>query len=440
MQLRDNGALGFVATNTAYQGDTRRAGLSWISTNGGVIYSAVRRMAWPGRAAVVVCIVHIARVDDWLFERRLNGKAVPHLSPLLLPVAMDGEPKPLNQSDGKAFKGCEIGSLGFLFSAEEVAHLSSCMRPDGTPLIKEYIGGEDLNRGPMPVSGRFAIDSDGTPRSQLPPEAVELLRSTLLADLLRRGIASEEDQWWNFRRPSTEMRRLLASGEGGLAVARVSSTFGITRLAADLLPNETVVLFDLSGDPGLCVLQSRGHEVWCRALSGTMKDDLRYTPSDGFETFPFPLDWEANPTLEAAGKAYYEFRAALMVKNDDGLTDVYNRFHDPDERDSEIVMLRDLHAAMDRTVLDVYGWSDIPTECKFLLDYEIDEGEWGNKKKPWRYRWPDEVRDEVLARLLELNAERAKEEVRSGAAATEKRGRKSAAKRAAREPKTGDLF
>jgi len=27
----------------------------------------------------------------------------------------------------------------------------------------------------------------------------------------------------------------------------------------------------------------------------------------------------------------------------------------------------------------------------------------GKKKKPHRYRWPGEVRDEVLARLLELN-------------------------------------
>ena len=58
---------------------------------------------------------------------------------------------------------------------------------------------------------------------------------------------------------------------------------------------------------------------------------------------------------------------------------------------------------------------DIPTDCEFILDYEIDEEEWGDKKKPYRYRWPDEVRDEVLARLLELNAERAKEEARSGA-------------------------
>ena len=37
------------------------------------------------------------------------------------------------------------------------------------------------------------------------------------------------------------------------------------------------------------------------------------------------------------------------------------------------------------------------------------------KRKPWRYRWPDDLRDEVLARLLSLNAERAAEEKRLGA-------------------------
>ena len=71
---------------------------------------------------------------------------------------------------------------------------------------------------------------------------------------------------------------------------------------------------------------------------------------------------------------------------------------------------------MDRAVLDAYGWYNIPTDCEFLLDYEIDEDEWGNKKKPWRYRWPDEVHDEVLARLLELNVELAREEALAGGA------------------------
>ena len=99
-----------------------------------------------------------------------------------------------------------------------------------------------------------------------------------------------------------------------------------------------------------------------------------------------------------------------MIRNNEGLTKTYNRFHARHDRSAEIEQLRDLHASMDRAVLDAYGWSDIPTDCEFLLDYPIDEAEWSNKRKPYRYRWPDEIGDEVLARLLELNAQRDAEE------------------------------
>jgi len=40
-------------------------------------------------------------------------------------------------------------------------------------------------------------------------------------------------------------------------------------------------------------------------------------------------------------------------------------------------------------------------------------------ERPWRHRWPDDIRDEVLARLLRLNAERAQKERLAGLAATD---------------------
>ena len=80
--------------------------------------------------------------------------------------------------------------------------------------------------------------------------------------------------------------------------------------------------------------------------------------------------------MEAAGKAYYAFRADLMVRMNEGLTKTYNRFHDPNETSADIVMLRELHAAMDRAVLDAYGGDlaklTVPP-CEFLLDYEDEE-------------------------------------------------------------------
>ncbi len=88
-------------------------------------------------------------------------------------------------------------------------------------------------------------------------------------------------------------------------------------------------------------------------------------------------------------------------------------------------------------------YTPLPTASRLSPspNYEIDEEEWSpRRKKPWRYRWPDDVRDEVLARLLEAGAERAKEEIRSGAAAARKRGKKKAPKRKPKGPMSGDLF
>ncbi|MCB1134509.1 MAG: hypothetical protein KDN05_25580, partial [Verrucomicrobiae bacterium] len=137
--------------------------------------------------------------------------------------------------------------------------------------------------------------------------------------------------------------------------------------------------------------------------------------------------------LAEIGEPYYAYRADLMVKNDQGLTDTYNRFHDPNELDPAIVKLRELHDAMDRAVLAAYGWTDLDPRCEFLLDYEDDDDDGASrKKKPWRYRWPDALQEEVLARLLDLNHQRAEEERLAG----QRGGKGSKRKKAKRKTKT----
>ncbi|KKZ11686.1 MAG: hypothetical protein TE42_07320, partial [Candidatus Synechococcus spongiarum SP3] len=57
---------------------------------------------------------------------------------------------------------------------------------------------------------------------------------------------------------------------------------------------------------------------------------------------------------------------------------------------------------------------------------------------PWRYRWPDAVRDDVLARLLALNAERYAEEEAQGLHSSKKKSATASGKsgrRRGRPPK-----
>jgi hypothetical protein len=163
-----------------------------------------------------------------------------------------------------------------------------------------------------------------------------------------------------------------------------------------------------------------------------------------------------SPGISSIGAKYHDLRAEIMKRSDQGLTTTYNRLHDPDERSPDILQLRELHAAMDRAVLDAYGWHDLAqtATCEFLLDYEDDEneeeptGRARTRKKPWRYRWSDDFRDEVLARLLALNVERlavieaaakeaaAKKHISTGKTGTSKKLQKPSKSKNA----TGDLF
>jgi hypothetical protein len=249
-------------------------------------------------------------------------------------------------------------------------------------------------------------------------------------------------EWWSYHADRADFYEKLRQVGSVLVGSRVSAHLAFAFQPSDRIYGESLNLFLIHTHFGFAVIQSRVHEIWARFFSSSLEDRLRYSPSDCFETFPFPENFETDAKLEAVGKEYYEFRAALMVKNNEGLTKTYNRFHDPNETSPDIQKLRELHAAMDRAVLDAYGWKELKPTCEFLLDYEEDEdnGEPGapatggrQKKKPWRYRWPDEFRDEVLARLLELNKQRAEEERLAGVAA-EGKGKKVRKRKGRKKP------
>jgi hypothetical protein len=147
-----------------------------------------------------------------------------------------------------------------------------------------------------------------------------------------------------------------------------------------------------------------------------MKDDLRYTPSDCFRTFPFPANFETDPALEAAGQSYHAFRAQLMITRQEGLTKTYNRFHARGENGPDIARLRTLHAEMDAAVLRAYGWNDLADRAApEFIEQDADEG----KTPKTRLDWRAEFKDEVLARLLALNAERAAAELSAGLVAAD---------------------
>lgn len=420
--LRQDGIFGLIATNTIGQGDTRSTGLRWICKHDGTIYSAQRRYKWPGQAAVVVSVIHIIK-GLFSYQKHLDGSEVDIITAFLFYRGGHDNPAHLMSNTDKSFQGSIILGMGFTFDDNDTKGIATPIsemyeliqkNPNNQDVIFPYIGGEEVNNSPKHEHHRFAISffdrSEEECRKNW-PDLMAIIEHKVRPEREIQNRKALRERWWQYaeKRPGLyssikRLEQVLVINCG--ATPHASFTF----LPAKMVFANTLVVFPFDSFSVFCAIQSRPHEIWSRFFGSTMKDDIRYTPSDCFETFPFPKNWETDPEFEKVGKRYYEFRATLMVRSNEGLTATYNRFHNPEERDPDILKLRELHSAMDRAVLDAYGWNDIPTACDFFLDYEIDEEEWGDKKKPYRYRWPDEVRDEVLARLLELNAERARAE------------------------------
>ena len=451
--LRQDGCFGLIATKSVAIGDTKNGSLLPIIQEGGVIYNCTTRLSWPGEASVIISVVHVVRSPKTLPPILHNSVACDRVSAFLKRSGPDQDPYKLKINLGLQTEGTKIYGRGFVFDDKDeqanplalkdelllLPHLSSRIVP--------YIGGSEVTSSPTHSYYRWVINvTDVRNEEDLKkkfPHLERILREKVKPgrDKLRDTGSSKplKKKWWAYQAHRPAFYESITDLERVLAICKVSAHLSFAFLPTGMIYSSKLVVFSNDKFAFFSLLQSRCHELWTIAFGGIRGDGFYYTPSDCFDNFPLPRNWQTNLALEAAGKIYYEFRAELMVQNDEGPTQTYNRFHNPSENSPDVVKLRELHKEMDQAVLDAYGWNDIPDECDYFLDYEIDEEEWGNKKKPYRYRWPDDVRDEVLARLLELNAKRAKDE--EIAAAVAKKNNKQITKKSKKVPPgQGELF
>jgi len=430
--LRRLGTLGLVATNTISQGDTRTAGLYWICLHGGQVYYALRRLPWPGLAAVVVSVICVQK-DGRPNRIELDHQEVNAISAYLSRGGVHGKPDGLASNKGVAFLGSVVLGMGFTFddsnpSATPLHEMRRILESDPTSIerVFPYLGGEDINTSPRLEGVRYVINfadmSEADARRW--PELFTIVEQKVRPERQKLGNNGDarrrKTYWWRWGQYAHALFAALEAQSEVLVASRVSQHLAFVRQPTTRVFSDRLVVIASSSNNLFSILQSRIHEAWARFFSSTLEDRLNYAPSDCFETFPFAPAYESNPSLEAIGREYYEFRAALMIRNNEGLTKTYNRFHNPDETSADIRKLRDLHAAMDRAVLDAYGWSDIHPVYDFRP--QLDES--------IRFTWAEDTRDEVLARLLELNRVMAAKEAEDAARAESvKPPKKGAAKK-----------
>ena len=442
--LRTGGLAGLIATNTIAQGDTREVGLDQIIADGSLIPRAVPSRKWPGTASLEVAhvwlrkpvahavsasggirlggsaSVSVRRADGteeivqgagWASPFVLDDKVVSGITPFLTePGMVSGPPHRLATNAGKSFIGSYVLGMGFVMTPEEAQRLIE-KNPRNKDVLFPYLNGEDLNSRPDQSPSRWVInffdwplDWDSAPEGYEGPVAADYPNCLAIVEekvrperekLRYNNVTGRDraDKWWRYGRGAAALYQTIAGMERVLVRSRVAAINSWDFCKANIVTSEATVVVADGGCDWFALMQNTFQTSWILEYASSMRTDVRYTPTDCFETFPFP----AGPltSLIPIGETYHEHRRLIMLDRQLGLTKTYNRFHDPEESDVEIVRLRDLHITMDQAVAAAYGWTDL----------ELDHG-FHETKQGLRFTINDPARREVLARLLRLNHER----------------------------------
>ena len=445
-----DGHLGLVATNTIAQGDTREVGLDQICGGAGeqgsrgalltnktlklasTIYRGVPSRKWEGSASLEVAYVWLKK-GEWHNEYYLDDKTVTGITPYLtIPGKALGKPNKLAANQNKSFIGSYVLGMGFVLTPEEAQALIE-KNPRNKDVLFPYLNGQDLNSNPDQSHSRWvinfrdwALDEEhddpkkpkGHPYAADYPDCLRIIEETVKPQR-ESGSKFARKEWWLYHNDRPNLREAIANFDRILVRARIANMHSMAYVPNGWVYNEKTVVFV---NCSYTILQSNIHEVWARKYSSTLKKDMQYTPSDCFETFPFP---ESTTNLETIGETYYNHRQTIMQTRQEGLTKTYNRFHDPAETSADIIKLRQLHVEMDYAVAQAYGWDDLLNDEGGTMNDERNNSSliihnsslqhgFHETKQGLRYTISEPIRREILDRLLQLNFDRYAEEVAQG--------------------------
>jgi hypothetical protein len=313
-----------------------------------------------------------------------------------------GDTVSLRANERTSFMGVTSSGKGFRLTEEDLRRLAvdSDHLP---PPIRRFIIGRDITQRPSP---KFLIDFHGfshvAATTEYPQLAQRLLDSVKAHRDARRGdtidAASYAAKWWLLAKGRPEMRAALSGLRRYIAVPETSNTRIATFLGGDVLPDHTI--FAIASDDAflLGVLNSAINRAWIVNTGSRMGvgNDLRWRNKSCFDPFPFPDPDEftkqrirnLGEQLDAHRKRQQEQHSDLTItgmynvleklRSGEALTAKEKKIHEQ----GLVSVLKQIHDDLDAAVFDAYGW-------------------------------PHGISDEeILERLVALNAERASEERR----------------------------
>ncbi|MBC7368941.1 MAG: class I SAM-dependent DNA methyltransferase [Undibacterium sp.] len=301
----------------------------------------------------------------------------------------------LRSNSDLAFMGAKLVGDGFVVTSDAARALGLGAARDLDRHIKPFRNGRDLTEVPR---GALVIDLYGLSEAEVRerfPKVFQHLFTTVKPqrDLNKR--ASYRENWWVFAEPRGRFRASVAGLSRYIATSEVGKHRFFVFLDATVFPDGALIATNLDDALHLGVLSSRIHVTYALAAGGTLEDRPRYQATRCFDPFPFPVVTEKQAArIRAIAEEIDAHRKRAQAKHGAGLTAIYNvlvklragtALTTADKNLNDIALvatLRHLHEQLDAAVAEAYGWPVNLTD------------------------------EEILERIVTLNATRAAEEAR----------------------------
>ncbi|HUU01299.1 MAG TPA: DNA methyltransferase [Myxococcota bacterium] len=301
--------------------------------------------------------------------------------------------EPLLANEGLCSPGVQLYGMGFVLEPQEAQKLFS-ENESYVDIVHPYINGRDL----MGTSRNcFVIDFFGYSADEASrrfPEAYQRVLNLVKPQREKNRRDAIRKKWWRFGWERPAWRSSVAGLKRFISTSETSKHRVFVFVDAQVLPDNRLVNFAFDEAYYLGVLSSKVHVTWALAAGGTLEDRPIYNKTRCFEPFTFPkthkkLDQRISALAEQIDahrkvqQSKYQnltltgiYNVLEKLRNDKPLSEKEHSVHEQ----GLVSVLKELHDELDRAVLDAYGWPH------------------------------DITAEEILERLVALNAVRAAEE------------------------------
>jgi hypothetical protein len=403
--------FGFITTNSITQATNRRVVQDAVDAKSGVgICFAVPDHPWVDEAsgadvriAMTVASAEAQSGTLWQFSP-VPGE--PALSPVRvvsgrinsnLTIGADVTAvSALAANRGLCAAGVNPWGTGFVVPREQAIKLGLGVVAGIERHLRRYMNGRDLVQQ---TRDTFIIDAYGLSVDELRDRYPSLFQHVELNVKPERDLNKNADarkNWWLFTGTRRELRAAIDGLQRFISTSQTAKHRVFMFVEADVLPGVKLVNV-ASDDAGfLGVLSSRVHVLWAAATGGRIGvgNDLVYNSTLCFDPFAFPVCTPAQAArirslgedLDAHRKHQQAAHPGLTItgmynvleklRSGEALTAKEKVIHE----EGLVSVLKQIHDDLDAAVFDAYGW---PTD---LTD------------------------EQLLEKLVALNAERAEEE------------------------------